>query len=289
MRQTKALAVFWILFFSIILCCGGTTVMAQNPPFPLRAPWDDNDWWQPSTYNGHPPARDNAPDNALDFNFVTSISVRNTWPYADESAAGDTGRNIRAAHAGVVTQLYSSGYGNYVRLRSTENNQYETYYAHLSDFAGVTNGTTVSAGTIIGHCGATGNASGSHLHFELRRSGAAQSINGLLLSGQAVNIDYSRLQYPVERYVGRAIQARSTPPGTEIYVDAGSNGNDNNSGTSGSPFKTLAKALSFVSPGTPRNIYCMPGYIYRAPNGRIPPRCNVRRWGGSGTVIIRKQ
>ena len=45
-----------------------------------------------------------------------------------------------------------------------------TYYAHLSGFA-VGHGEGVARGQTIGFVGQSGNATGPHLHFELRRDG----------------------------------------------------------------------------------------------------------------------
>ena len=45
-----------------------------------------------------------------------------------------------------------------------------TYYAHLSDFA-VGHGEAVGPGQTIGFVGQSGNATGPHLHFELREGG----------------------------------------------------------------------------------------------------------------------
>src|SRR4051794_1449942 len=86
---------------------------AQAAPIQLRAPWDAGDWWQPSTYAGHPPS-----ENAIDFNRVTN--VRPSWPFATE--VSDDGANIRAAHSGVVKQGWNpGGYGNYIKIQSDEN------------------------------------------------------------------------------------------------------------------------------------------------------------------------
>jgi murein DD-endopeptidase MepM/ murein hydrolase activator NlpD len=65
-------------------------------------------------------------------------------------------------HAGWNNQ----GYGNLVIV---ENGDYRTYYAHLSSIP-VSVGDTVKAGTTIGLSGNTGNSTGPHLHYEIRRN-----------------------------------------------------------------------------------------------------------------------
>jgi murein DD-endopeptidase MepM/ murein hydrolase activator NlpD len=47
-----------------------------------------------------------------------------------------------------------------------------TYYAHLASLL-VSTGRTVGAGEPIGRVGASGNATGPHLHFEVHVRGAA--------------------------------------------------------------------------------------------------------------------
>lgn len=60
----------------------------------------------------------------------------------------------------------NQGYGNLVIV---ENGAYRTYYAHLSSIP-VSMGDTVKAGTTIGLSGNTGNSTGPHLHYEIRRN-----------------------------------------------------------------------------------------------------------------------
>jgi peptidoglycan hydrolase-like protein with peptidoglycan-binding domain len=86
-----------------------------------------------------------------------------------ESGQGDP---IRAAGAGQVTfaGYNSGGYGNLVVIRHSRG--VTTWYAHLSRFA-VHRGEHVSAGELVGRVGATGHATGPHLHFEVRLRGAA--------------------------------------------------------------------------------------------------------------------
>jgi len=79
-----------------------------------------------------------------------------------------TGTPIMAAGDGVVEKAGAEGgYGNLVLLR--HNATYETAYAHMSRFAaGVRPGAHVRQGQVIGYVGATGLATGPHLHYEVR-------------------------------------------------------------------------------------------------------------------------
>ncbi|MEW2431426.1 M23 family metallopeptidase [Micromonospora sp. NPDC047644] len=79
-----------------------------------------------------------------------------------------SGTPIHAAAAGTVTQAgdASDGYGNSVFI--DHGNGYLTHYAHQSRIA-VTVGQAVKAGQVIGYEGATGDATGPHLHFEVHQ------------------------------------------------------------------------------------------------------------------------
>jgi murein DD-endopeptidase MepM/ murein hydrolase activator NlpD len=77
------------------------------------------------------------------------------------------GTPIMAAGDGVIDMAGLNGeYGNYVRIR--HNDSYSTAYAHMSRVApGLHRGTAVHQGQIIGFVGATGLATGPHLHYEV--------------------------------------------------------------------------------------------------------------------------
>jgi peptidoglycan glycosyltransferase len=89
-------------------------------------------------------------------------------PGIDLGAA--TGAPIYAADAGVVVfaNWTDLGYGNAVVI--DHGNGYQTLYGHLSQLQTYC-GAKVKAGGLIGLAGATGNAYGPHLHFEIRVTG----------------------------------------------------------------------------------------------------------------------
>jgi murein DD-endopeptidase MepM/ murein hydrolase activator NlpD len=86
--------------------------------------------------------------------------------------AGAVGTPIFAAGDGVIAQIGKNrGYGNYVRIK--HNSQYATAYGHMSRFAkGLKQGSKVRQGDVIGFVGATGLATGPHLHYEVLVNGA---------------------------------------------------------------------------------------------------------------------
>lgn len=99
----------------------------------------------------------------------------------DIDGYGNDGQPIVAAAAGtVITSTNSGAYGNYVII--DHGNGYQTVYAHMSSNA-VSSGEYVNAGQTIGYLGATGNATGTHCHFEMRINGSttdpAQYFGGL--------------------------------------------------------------------------------------------------------------
>jgi len=89
--------------------------------------------------------------------------------------AAPTGTRIRAVADGVVDFAGTKGgYGNVVVIR--HNGQYSTLYGHMSRFApGLTRGTRISQGAIIGFVGRSGWATGPHLHYEFHVGGEARN------------------------------------------------------------------------------------------------------------------
>ncbi len=81
------------------------------------------------------------------------------------------GTPIYAAGRGVIEEAGPHGaYGNYIRIR--HNTETSTAYAHLSRFASDTRrGARVDQGDVIGYVGATGRATGAHLHYEVLKGG----------------------------------------------------------------------------------------------------------------------
>ncbi|WP_149541199.1 M23 family metallopeptidase [Siccirubricoccus phaeus] len=85
--------------------------------------------------------------------------------------AAPRGTPVFAAADGVVAEAgWRSGYGRVLRL--THAGGRETLYAHLSAIgATMRPGTAVRQGEVIGRVGATGLATGPHLHFEVIADG----------------------------------------------------------------------------------------------------------------------
>lgn len=81
------------------------------------------------------------------------------------------GTEVRAAATGRV--VFAGRKGEFGLLMVIEHGAgLETRYAHLSRFWRAAGGC-VAAGDVIGSVGSTGLAVGPHLHFEVRRDGAA--------------------------------------------------------------------------------------------------------------------
>jgi murein DD-endopeptidase MepM/ murein hydrolase activator NlpD len=79
-----------------------------------------------------------------------------------------SGTPVMAAGSGEISFMgWANGYGNFVVLN--HGNGYATAYGHLSRFApGMRRGGRVRQGQVFAFSGATGLATGPHLHYEIR-------------------------------------------------------------------------------------------------------------------------
>jgi murein DD-endopeptidase MepM/ murein hydrolase activator NlpD len=86
--------------------------------------------------------------------------------------AAARGTPVVATLPGIATVVLSAGgYGLHVII--DHGGGLTSLYGHL-DTVVITSGAYVLAGQVIGTVGATGNATGPHLHFEIRRDGIAE-------------------------------------------------------------------------------------------------------------------
>jgi murein DD-endopeptidase MepM/ murein hydrolase activator NlpD len=79
-------------------------------------------------------------------------------------------RSIASGHV-VFADRYG-GYGNLIVIKHADG--LTSHYGHCHETS-VQVGQKVMAGDIIGTVGTTGHSTGPHLHFEIRRNGAAQN------------------------------------------------------------------------------------------------------------------
>ncbi len=98
--------------------------------------------------------------------------------HAGIDIAAPSGTLVKAADGGEIIQAgYDGGYGNSIMVY--HGGGFATWYAHLSRIL-VSVGQVVERGQVIGLVGATGLATGPHLHFEVRINGGPQNPLGFL-------------------------------------------------------------------------------------------------------------
>ena len=90
-------------------------------------------------------------------------------PHQGTDFGAPRGNKIFAAADGVISRrsFDKRGFGNYLMIKHDDSRT--TLYGHMSRIAqGMKVGTRVKRGQVIGYVGATGLATGPHLHYELR-------------------------------------------------------------------------------------------------------------------------
>ncbi|PIV88398.1 MAG: peptidase M23 [Hydrogenophilales bacterium CG17_big_fil_post_rev_8_21_14_2_50_63_12] len=115
--------------------------------------------------------------------------------------AAPTGAPVRAvADAKVEFVGRQGGYGNLIVLK--HQGSYSTAYGHLSRFGkGIKRGTPIGQGQVIGYVGATGLATGPHLHYEFRVHNVQQNPLALKLP----------TSYPLDSHAKAQFAAKAQP------------------------------------------------------------------------------
>jgi len=116
-----------------------------------------------------------------------------------------TGTRVKSTADGVVAFVGNQGgYGRVVILH--HQGRYTTLYGHLSGFAaGLKKGVRIAQGDIVGYVGASGWATGPHLHYEFRSNGIYQNPLAIALPSAPplAPQQLSRFQAQVQPQLGR--------------------------------------------------------------------------------------
>jgi len=110
--------------------------------------------------------------------------ILKTWrAHLGTDFAAPTGTAVRTIGDGVVEFAgVQNGFGNVVFVK--HRNQHVTVYAHLSRID-VREGQSIEQGQTLGAVGATGWATGPHLHFEFRVNGVHQDPQTIVAQSEA--------------------------------------------------------------------------------------------------------
>lgn len=139
---------------TVDFCIGEGYFRFQNPIFPPGNTFVDTTYRYGSTQNGT-----REPHHGVEFlnKFGTPVH-----------AAGDGEVQFAGPDKEALYSPWKNFYGNLVVIRHAD--EMYTLYAHLSK-VDVQAGDVVKAGDLIGEVGQSGVATGSHLHFEVRKGG----------------------------------------------------------------------------------------------------------------------
>ena len=132
-----------------------------------------------------------------------------------------TGTPILAAGDGVIVEAgRKGGYGNWLRIRHSGG--WDTGYGHISRFAkGMRPGMRVRQGQVVAYVGATGLATGPHLHYEIFQKNrrvnplSAKVPQGTVLAGRELK------RFQAERAHIDGLLAAAEKPQTLALAEGG--------------------------------------------------------------------
>lgn len=102
----------------------------------------------------------------------------------------DEGSSVYAAMAGLV--VWSGENGPWGNLVVVENSGYQTWYAHLK-LISVYRGEVISRDTQIGTVGTTGNSTGFHLHYGIKKRQGEDGANWMNPLGYFDGAEYRKV------------------------------------------------------------------------------------------------
>lgn len=122
-------------------------------------------------------------------------------PHTGVDYAAPSGTPVVALGDGVVTHRgWAGGGGNTIKIKHPGN--YVTSYMHLKGYAkGISVGTRVSRGQLIGYVGSTGLSTGPHLDFRVYKNG--KPIDPLKMESPSVEPVSKELMPAFEEQLGR--------------------------------------------------------------------------------------
>ena len=135
----------------------------------------NTDYYNPEGYNSNPPF---ARLPITNYSHIGSRFSRNRYhpilgysrPHNGVDFSAPFGTPIKATSNGKVE--FVGSHGQHGRTVIIQRGIYKTLYAHMSKFAsGICSGCNVKKGQTIGFVGASGLATGSHLHYEFHVNG----------------------------------------------------------------------------------------------------------------------
>ncbi|MDQ3058182.1 MAG: M23 family metallopeptidase [Pseudomonadota bacterium] len=143
--------------------------------------------------------------------------ILQTWrAHLGTDFAATTGTPARTVGDGVVEFAgVQNGFGNVVFVK--HQNNHETVYAHLSQI-NVKKGETVSQGQTIGLVGATGWATGPHLHFEVRVNGVQQ--DPMAIAQQSGTVPVSSAALPKFRELASGVRSQLQAAASMVQTQA---------------------------------------------------------------------
>lgn len=130
-----------------------------------------------------------------------------------------TGTPVRTVGDGTVDFAgWQNGYGNVISIQHSNNRS--TVYAHLSRIE-VHKGQHVEQGMRIGAVGATGWATGPHLHFEVKLNGQQQNPLNIAKSSETLTITpAAKAQFAqMAQGIRAQLDAAQTVAGSSMYAE----------------------------------------------------------------------